>query len=390
MKRKILIIFAVLTLVASVCCLFVGCNDYVSANGHEQADSFSESEQYIDVDNEMDNPCGDISYIDSTIKFAYDSAYIGDEFTLMIQAEISPKTMQDGILLNWGVTVGDETLDPYTYVPSEEGIIETEHFALGYNYNVKEPDLDTGTVFTGTDLILIQFKSAFPDTEYTIWCIYRDDPSIYDTVKLKYDGAPQRLTYGSVESTKYDNFVEESIDVVCWNNAVPDSVYFGYKHTLGDVGVNYESYTPKVMLESVESNVSMVFKYLWKTDEYATAHNVSYIIVPLVDFYTNLIECSLTPSDTFVPVDDVVSFTQKLYPGDITQRLYLNDKYYEGYLAEFKGYITTPTLATQINTPLSTTQFSYISSDEAFITYNFVESYLNKSFSINVTLAKNS
>lgn len=390
MKRKIFIFFVILTLISSVCCLFVGCNDYVSANGHEQADSISKNEQYIDVDNEMENPYGDISYINSTIRFAYDSGYIGDTFTLLISAVITPQTMQDGILLNWGVTVGDETLDPLTYVPSEEGIIETEHFYLGYNYNVKEPDLDTGDVFTGTDLIMIQFKSAFPNTEYTIWCIYRDDPSIYDTVKLKYDGAPQKLTYGSVESTRYDYDLEESIDYVVWNNDVPDSIYFGYEHTLGAVGANYVDQMPQVRLESVESNVSMVFKYRWKDDEYATTYYVGYIVVPLIDYYTNLIYCSLTPSDTLVPVDDVVSFTQKLHPSDISERSYLNNRYYGGYLESFVGYINTPTLSTQINKPLSTSSFSYISSDEAFITYNFVDGYLDKTFSVNVTLKKNS
>lgn len=387
MKRKIFIFFVILTLISSVCCLFVGCNEYSSTNEHNDSDSVSESDNCIDIDEELENINGDMSYIDSTIKFAYDSGYIEDNFTLLISAEISPKIMQEEVLLNWGVTVGDETLDPSMYVPPEEGVIETEHFKLGYNLN---NSTDPENLFKRTDLVVIQFYSAFPDTEYTIWCIYRDDPSIYDTVKLKYDGAPQKITYGSVESTRYDNDLEESIDYVVWNNDVPDSIYFGYEHTLGAVGANYVYQMPQVRLESVESNVSMVFKYRWKTSEYATAYNVGYIVVPLIDYYTNLIYCSLTPSDTLVPVDDVVSFTQKLHPSDISERSYLNNRYYGGYLESFVGYINTPTLSTQINKPLSTSSFSYISSDEAFITYNFVDGYLDKTFSVNVTLKKNS
>ena len=381
MKRKIFIMVAVLAMISSILSLLVGCKeDNLKFNEPVETN-------YIDVDNEMQNPYGDINYIDSTIRFAYDSGYIGDNFTLIISAEISPKTMQEEVLLNWGVTVGDETLDPSTYVPPEEEVIETEHFKLGYNLN---NSTDPEDLFKGTDWVLIQFYSAFPDTEYTIWCICREDPSIYDTVKLKYDGAPQVLTFGSVESEKYSSNVEESIDEVVFNNAIGDSLYFGYKHNLGDVGVDYVDYSPQIMLDSVESNVSMVFRYKWKTDEYSTNHNVGYIVVPLIDFYTNLITCSLTPSDTFVPVDDVITFTQKLYPADISQRLYLNNRYYEGYLDEFMGYVVTPSSETQINKPLSTNQFSYISSDQAIIKYNFVESYLNKSFSVNVTLAKNS
>lgn len=89
MKRKIFIFFVILTLISSVCCLFVGCNEYSSTNGLNGSDSVSESDNCIDIDEELENIDGsdDPCYLRTIPLYAWDVDFEKGPFSYSLRSD---------------------------------------------------------------------------------------------------------------------------------------------------------------------------------------------------------------------------------------------------------------------------------------------------------------
>ena len=200
---------------------------------------------------------------------------------------------------------------------------------------------------------------------------------MYDTLLLRCEGAPKYIT---ANLTKVNDGID---DTICDGSI---SLYnFDYQSQIGSLGENYLNATPAIRLTSVISDYCLKYQYMYYADEYSTTPSVSIIYIPFTDIINTLMTCSLTPTETLVPVKNYVSFEVIECPEDLVGTYYLNDKYRNGKLTNFMGYTKASKVGTELNVPTSS---NYTASDTGYISFIFEDSplYGIEPFTINITI----
>lgn len=360
MKRFNKIFLVVLTAVILVFML-LGC-DYKPKSkdvvmGNEEV--ISQEKILVEVEQGAFN-----TMIDNSVKLSADlSTNSNGVLTLTMNAEVYPERVSDAQLY-WYLTEGDTEFDPTSFVPTSS-IYRTDNFTF-FTYLDK----------TESHTAKIQFSSCFTKT-YTIWCISADNPYVYDTLLLRCEGAPKYIT---ANLTKVNDGID---DIICDGSS---SLYnFDYQSQIGSLGENYLNATPAIRLTSVISDYCLKYQYMYYADEYSTTPSVSIIYIPFTDIINTLMTCSLTPTETLVPVKNYVSFEVIECPEDLVGTYYLNDKYRNGKLTNFMGYTKASKVGTELNVPTSS---NYTASDTGYISFIFEDSplYGIEPFTINITI----
>lgn len=357
-------LFMVVTTVIVLIFMLLGC-DYKPKSNDIETDNvvLNNQESFsVEIEEGVTN-----TTLDTSVRLSAElSTNSNGVLVLDMEAEVYPERLSDSQLY-WYITEGSDAFDPITFVPTLS-VYRTNHFTFFTNLDKAE-----------SHVAKVQFGSCFTET-YTIWCISADNPSVYDTLILRCEGAPK---YICIDGVRIENSVEERTI----QDGSSITYNFSYDSLIGPLGTNYINAVPQITLSSVYSDYCLKYQYMYYVDEYSSTPSVAYIYIPYVDLLDTFISCSLSSTDSLVPVKNYVIFNVLECPENLVGTSYLSDRYYNGKLTSFMGYTKSSKVGTNVNVPNIS---NYSASDTGYISFTFEDSplYGLNPFIINISIVE--